>query len=221
MDSKKIKMLYANGCSWTAGADLEDPSNTAWPILLSKKMEVDVFNAGLGGGSNDRILRTTIQFTKDWMETNNPTELFVGIMWTSMYRTEVPFEENKNLHYEAIQFGNPWYTGYWKEYKDNWVHKHVIDEDQLFQYSKTVISLWLYLKHHNIPFLFMDSFNSVSYSTALSAYLGVHDDSRIDQSFGEYISKNKLKLGKTNHPLEDAHAGWATYLYENAIHKWL
>jgi hypothetical protein len=53
--------LFTNGCSFTEGYDLPDPS-MAWPSVLSNSIKYDVNNIALGGGSNDRIFRTTIEY---------------------------------------------------------------------------------------------------------------------------------------------------------------
>ena len=72
------KLIYANGDSWTAGdivdpelfgdnfAKVNDPNNRqyrlprVWPHKLGKLLDIDVINNSHAGGSNDRIVRSTI-----------------------------------------------------------------------------------------------------------------------------------------------------------------
>ena len=84
--------LLANGCSFTYGHQtprdknnqILPPMSIAWPAQLSDKFD-DVTNLSLGGGSNDRIVRTTI----DFCESNDMSDYIVIIQWTSQYRKEV------------------------------------------------------------------------------------------------------------------------------------
>ena len=73
-----VDTLYVNGCSWTYGSELVDPSvqptgshfqpvhdtwrqEHAWPGLLSKILDLGLTNGSAPGGSNHRVLRTSIQ----------------------------------------------------------------------------------------------------------------------------------------------------------------
>lgn len=84
--------LLANGCSFTYGHQtprdknnqILPPMSIAWPAQLNDKFD-DVTNLSLGGGSNDRIVRTTI----DFCESNDMSDYIVIIQWTSQYRKEV------------------------------------------------------------------------------------------------------------------------------------
>ena len=92
-----IKTLYANGDSWTFGQELKDDIadhldykfyNT-WPWHVAQELNIpQVVNEGLGGGSNDRIFRKTIDFVRNY--TGNPKELLVIVAWTTYERVEIP-----------------------------------------------------------------------------------------------------------------------------------
>lgn len=61
-----ISHLVVNGCSFTYGDGLDDPTTQAWPALLANKLGVPVVNIAMGGTSNDRIYRKTVDyFLKD------------------------------------------------------------------------------------------------------------------------------------------------------------
>lgn len=57
-----ISHLVTNGCSFTYGDGLTDPASQAWPALLANKLGVPVANIALGGASNDRIYRKTVDY---------------------------------------------------------------------------------------------------------------------------------------------------------------
>ena len=54
-------ILYVNGDSNSAGAELVNLSNS-WFNVLSKELKVELVNQAIGSASNDRILRTTQEF---------------------------------------------------------------------------------------------------------------------------------------------------------------
>jgi hypothetical protein len=58
------KVLYANGCSHTAGTKLamENRFDLTWPNLLAKNLDFNLINDSTPGASNDRIFRTTIEY---------------------------------------------------------------------------------------------------------------------------------------------------------------
>jgi len=65
-------ILFTNGCSWTYGGGLgldlpednEKRLKSVWPYFLAQKLKIDkVVNLAEGGGSNQRIFRTTL----DWL----------------------------------------------------------------------------------------------------------------------------------------------------------
>lgn len=90
-------VFYFNGCSQTAGIEIvpEKPDmdaqitkQLAWPKHLTMNINPDAeyVNDAVGGGSNARIFRTTIE----WLSTNHErlADTFVTIMWTEPERFE-------------------------------------------------------------------------------------------------------------------------------------
>lgn len=89
-------LLIANGCSHTAGAEIEKPRQgvcyeRAWPKKLANKMGVDSVNLAESGASDDRVCRTTIQYISKVKKANNydPSKVFVAIAWPGLYRSEI------------------------------------------------------------------------------------------------------------------------------------
>ena len=61
-----IKNILAIGCSFTHGAELPDetedhPSQFAWPQLVANRLDANITNLGLNGGSNSRIFRLAVE----------------------------------------------------------------------------------------------------------------------------------------------------------------
>jgi hypothetical protein len=75
-------MIYCNGCSFTEGFNLNNPANS-WPAVLGQELNQSVINQASGGGSNDRIYRTTIEYCN----THVPDYVIIG--WTTNTRNEL------------------------------------------------------------------------------------------------------------------------------------
>lgn len=92
------------GCSFTAGEELSQPTQTAWPALVAQFMNKPVTNMGVGGGSNDYIFRTVIEETA-----KQPWDLVV-VEWSEPSRMEVWWERrdgpiNVTAHSRYAQMG--------------------------------------------------------------------------------------------------------------------
>ena len=91
-----MMILLTNGCSHTAGAEIEfemqgECFNKAWPFHLANDLGFESINFSISGASADRVVRTTIEyFLKKQTESNfNPKQYFVTIAWPGLYRTEI------------------------------------------------------------------------------------------------------------------------------------
>lgn len=96
MGTKKIT-LFANGCSHTAGSEMEYALQDhcyekAWPKWLADDMGWDWVNIAQPGACNEFIRRTTIAWIAKNVETEHrydPQDLVVMIMWSGFNRFEV------------------------------------------------------------------------------------------------------------------------------------
>ena len=157
--------LVAFGCSYTYGHGLPDcimakgragkkPSKFAWPHLLAKKLDKELYNAGVPGASNKLIMDTVINFPF------KPTDTVV-ILWTYLNRhcilshkklepeskldNEVSVLPNGNLHtfigtYDPKSLMSARYYRY--------LHN---EEDHLIMTNHYISYVRLYLEKHNIP----------------------------------------------------------------------
>jgi lysophospholipase L1-like esterase len=109
----KKTTLLANGCSWTYGGGLDrfykDPEQLqkkVWPHHLQSLVGFDqCYNLAAGGGSNQRIVRTTI----NWILQQNKETLkntTAVIQWTewSRYEYYVP----RHVFHEMEEYSERW-----------------------------------------------------------------------------------------------------------------
>jgi hypothetical protein len=96
-------ILIANGCSHTAGAEIEYPMqgdcyHKAWPKYLANSLSFDESkNLAVSGASDTRVSRTTIEYIGRLKQKPNfdSTNIFVIVSWPGLYRTEI--HKNKDL----------------------------------------------------------------------------------------------------------------------------
>ncbi|MDC3304978.1 hypothetical protein OAV13_00490 [bacterium] len=89
-------ILIANGCSHTAGAEIEEPLqgecyDKAWPKKLADSLAFKHVNLAISGASDDRVVRTTLEYISKLKKSHkfNPRKIFVAINWPGLHRTEL------------------------------------------------------------------------------------------------------------------------------------
>jgi len=178
--------LYSNGCSYTWGGTLfsikytDDSGNyyylprdkdceqnkkrleTVYPHHLGKLLNAaEVINDSMGGGSNDRIVRTTLDyFTNAKLKGQDLTDYFVTIQWTEPNRTEI-YDDFFDHSYVGIMTNglcseNPQDGSYIHHEKVNKLYykyfsNNVNDYNRLI---KNIYSVGYFLRYHKIPHLF-------------------------------------------------------------------
>lgn len=106
---KSYDTIFANGDSYTMGYELFDKNKPlskrietmyehSFPKLLGKLLNVDdVINKGLGGGSDDRIVRTTYDYLLASLKLGlKPESTLVIIGLTEVERAEIPLIRGKS-----------------------------------------------------------------------------------------------------------------------------
>lgn len=79
-----MKHLWVNGDSHTAGSYSPQYVSNPFAQQLAQHFDLDYTNIALPGGSNQRIIRTTVEALPDL----NPADTFILIGWSSWERTE-------------------------------------------------------------------------------------------------------------------------------------
>lgn len=167
-----IKLLITSGCSFS-----QVPSgDLAWPIPLSKILNVDVETHGRGACGNGIISRTIIHAVTNALKTYKPEELLVGIMWsgterTEFYKPQPDIEFNKfygGTFYSNPQFvvGHPNYilvTEGWEDELSKMWYKNFYSKEHgiIIAYEHILRTEW-FLKMHNIKY-FMTGYSYDSY----------------------------------------------------------
>ena len=107
-----MKLVYANGDSWTHGDELsafDDIDQTSvryynsWPWKLSQILDIPVcVNDAQGGTGNLRIFRRTNEFIYRWIGSGKSvSDLLVVVGWSTPERTEIG--EGKGIYPKQIQ----------------------------------------------------------------------------------------------------------------------
>jgi hypothetical protein len=88
-----VRLLVVNGCSFTFGDELDSRAE-AWGSVVAEALDVDLANLAVSGGSNRRIVRTSVEFLSRRLATGDldPSEVLVLVMWAPIERAEV-FDE--------------------------------------------------------------------------------------------------------------------------------
>ena len=169
-------LLLANGCSHTAGAEIEYPMQgecykKAWPYHLANTLNYKHINLAVSGASNHRVLRTTIDFIgKRILNKQSIDNIFAVIMWPGAWRSEVFIEQRSNT-VDVYKGWQPLVVGNGKLYKDTlskdhynyykyWVSTNTYYQ-AMTQYYMDVIILQNYFITYKIPYLFWRAANTV------------------------------------------------------------
>jgi hypothetical protein len=164
-------ILFTNGCSWTWGGGLnldrhdDQRDKSVWPKKLSDILCAEkYYNLALGCGSNQRIVRTTI----DWILSQTKEDLAKTtaiIQWTELSRYEFYYPFNRRDEYENTQ--SRWVRCkvdcILNQYDDNESAKKKYNDLRLSTYTEIegmyrfmcdLLAVENLLTQHNIPYYF-------------------------------------------------------------------
>ena len=240
-------ILVSNGCSHTAGAEIEysrqgNCYEKAWPKHLSDSLGYDHINLSMAGASTNRIVRTTYEFIYDYMQQGKSTkDLLFVIMWSGIYRTEIYVDTKRTYNYDCkwahLIVGNDRY--YKKEfpaslyyYFKSWT-ANMTGYQASCEFYIAVTNIQNLLHRYGIKYLFMDAANSGLLTTQLKLDpYRMHIDRRYYEGFddrnncyttlcsenGQKIAQGSIDSGLNSHYDADAHIWWAKHV-EKIIHK--
>ena len=180
-------ILFANGCSHTAGAEIEFKIQNccyekAWPKHLADSLNMEWTNMALSGGSAERIIRTTIQwFGEDPRRIKNT---FAIIGWPGPWRSEIKLDKqvNFNIPEKLLKSDAQWQSinvnnneTYLKLVKEGRLSEDFYkyyqywcllgnDDQKWINYITDIICLQSYFKSLRIPYLFFHTSSAISYS---------------------------------------------------------
>lgn len=237
-------ILVSNGCSHTAGAEIEynqqgDCYNKAWPKHLADNLDYEHTNLSMSGASSNRVLRTTYDYIHDYaVQGKDFKKLFIVILWPGIFRTEL-YIQGKSTSYNYDDLWAPMLVCNDEQYKTEYlpIHYHYFKSwvinttpyQATCEFYMTVTNLQNLLHRYGIKYLFMDAANSGLSSFAQVKRYKIHIDKRyyegLDNPENCYTSicrDSNQKMSKHSerkcHYGEDAHIWFAKHI-EHIIHK--
>lgn len=275
-----IKRLYVNGCSWTAGNEIEcspefeqfikeqgwqrtdasDPLNWDlqdaqgklvstvdkhydlfnWAGELKQQLGAEqLINDATGGGSNDRVVRTTVEYVKHLSPARRKNTLVV-IGWTIADRSEILIDRHWQRFNPAQQFSQTvdrivlqdnLLIEQLDQYQQQYVSYVFNDRQRVHNYFQSLYLLSNLLDNLGIPYYFFNALpawwnaggDQISFDVLtefaseinwLESHKNIH--SRHDTMFG-YVHQNNLPVAPYGHPLAAAHKSWAQHLHNHLL----
>jgi len=218
-------LLYTNGCSFTYGDELKQPSRDAWPYVLGKKLNWDTINSACVGGSVIRAYRQTLNFLFNNLDKKE--KMFIIICWPPKIRSEA-YYNNRIITIKTQPLRKYLFMSKINHIISDYflVTKHSIYcflQSVCFQYLLHNI-----LKYYKISHIFFETtsidinlfslrnFKNQSYiKNIVSINKKIDSINRflINSSFESFAYDNHYAIGLNMHPLEEAHAALANLLY--------
>lgn len=176
-----MKILYANGCSWTAGNGVEfDPilqslslvdrwseqKKHNWAIYLSKIMGMSCVNQSVGAGSNKRMVRKTCEYLQSIPEAQYK-DLFVVLGWTTVDRNEIFLQEEDKEEWcimnatQTISSHNPPFSKNFLREIDSFQREYITTaynfKANYYAFFQEMYLMSNLLENLKIPYLFFSS----------------------------------------------------------------
>jgi hypothetical protein len=230
--------LFTIGCSFTEGQELEKPKTECYAHQLAEKLNLEYFNFGACGASNDYIFRKVFELINS--NTLQSDDIII-IQWTHYNRKELPvmFNDKEWYHYLPNSFHAYQDKTILRQGKNlnvqNQYMNHDLHNDRIELESKNKKALDEYI----VSFLQEEyqKNTTINYINALYTYLehfgynhlhffgwdrciinSVYDNGHcfLNKSFGGYTDTLL-----NNHPDKESHSRWAHLLFEklNEIYK--
>lgn len=231
-------LLIANGCSHTAGAEIEEELQgecyeKAWPKKLADSFGFKHKNLAISGASDDRVVRTTIEYISKLKEAPNydPNKVFVVVSWPGLFRTEL-YQTQKEEPGFWDDGWMPIVAGNEETYKSqcskiaflyykSWVVRQNHYQASIKFYSN-VLLLQNILISNKIKYLFWNSCGTVSLNKLESYYNELYHKRfpfilEKEKSYTDILELHGFRhspFAKWGHYGEDAQEWFADFLYK-------
>lgn len=228
--------VWSTGCSWTAGAELDDASYNSYDSLIIKYVggiNEYIYKYADAGHSNQYVFRTAIEIAE---KMNKDTDILL-VQWTSPFRQELvsksgsafyaPFEfvSLKFLYglnhekYNRLGPKNIHIDDYRKIQKDKYI-------DTVKQYSKlfmneTYMELTSYnmqvALHHLLKSLGIKSIQFYGWDGCKIKSKNIwdiipDDGTFLKETFESFLKDNGFNLPKNQHPNKEMHKSFSEFL---------
>ena len=223
--------LFVNGCSFTHGHKdwLFDmlPPDWVWPSLISTEFDETV-NLAWQGGSNHRIVRTTLEY---FDKIKDGSEWLAVIQWTNPYSRAELYDAKTKTYFgycegslepvfdlsantKFVTIPKDFYRSL-EIYKQSTVIRSHVELEQLFIYQNFILAE--FFKQKNIPFVFV-SLSSHAYihpenNEPIAKLLPRHNMlSTTLTSFVNPGTKHLVESDTDSHPNKAGHQVIANYI---------
>jgi hypothetical protein len=218
--------LFTFGCSFTEGQGLKKPEEKEYTKILAEKIEIEYFNFGAAGMSNDYVYRKTFETIEKYIK----KEDIIIVQWTHYNRKEIKFKYKNRNYYHILPYG-------YVPFRD----KQLIEKHQNVQTESMDVEN-IDLEFDKIKKLnknFIDEYNSkmlhndyqsectLNYIKGLYSYLELNgykhlhffgwDECILPIDYNKILKTSFAGYTNTikpNHPNQNQHIIWADYLYE-------
>jgi hypothetical protein len=211
--------------------------NFNWPGQLKKKLGAKtLINHALGGGSNSRILRTTLEYVMSLPPEERGTTLIV-IGWTVSERDEIYVKkswERWNLAQkfsatvDRLKVSDQDFIDFVDKFQDDYMGLVYDDYANLLKYFNDTYLLSNTLKNLGIKHLFFNALpawweagelkTDCDPIIELPVQLNLHETNNNILSFRDnmmgFVTRENCTVGKYLHPLVNAHQLWGTHLLQ-------
>lgn len=230
-------ILVANGCSHTAGSEIESPLQSycfekAWPKKLSDKLGMSHVNLAFSGASCERVVRTSIEklHLLKQQPSYNPSQIFFVVMWPDIWRTEL-YETEKNEGGFFDDGWSPMVSGNDEVYKNqfsrsayfyykSWVIR-INQHQESVRWYNNLLLLQNILISHKIKYFFYQASQSLP-STTLTQYTSLINHKRFptlnvrELNYCTLLDSKGFSHApnsKYGHYGEDAHEWFSDYIF--------
>lgn len=216
-----------------AGSSLDYFNNFNWAGRLKEHLNVDnLINDALGGASNSRILRTTIDFLLTLPQEKRQSTLVV-IGWTDTGRDEILFQNtwqyfnvtqpfsttahdivDANILKKVDKFQEEYIVnihedrvGVQKYFQGVYLLSNLLENLGIRYYFFSALPQWWTAGHLKIDHVVEDEF---------PVYVEWYENHRFIHPMSDnmfvFIANSEYPKGKYEHPLSEGHRAWADYL---------
>ena len=222
-----ITEIFINGDSYSAHSD----GTTPYSNFIEKLVNVPVTNFAMPGSSNDRILRTTLEYCAGLTAEQKPL-VIVGFSFITRDETwleDISKYSNKIKDFVGSKFiSNDWI--YNKE-TDPYIMYELISQNinkQVIHFYTKLFMLTQTLQNLKIPYVLFSAADNSDFKNlhwngvrALNMYQAVTKDQAVldlhNFNIGNWAKDNQIKTKPTHHLYSDGHERFADFLYSKIV----
>ena len=196
--------IYFDGCSWTYGAELENPEEERFSKVLCNELGAEEYNIAIGGGSNDRIVRNLL------VEEHNIEDYDLAVIqMTYPVRTEFFYD-------------NEWIRVNPKNNYNKWLHGEDGNIERIGEKFKHHADFWKYYYMHVTNEKYFETQEKIHYHTIRNSckiplvLVTINRWTKLpfDLQLNDGTRNMKHKMG---HPTKELHKHFAKEIYSLAI----